>query len=409
MTGAPLRLEGVWKAYPRWPAGGRTLRAVLSRRVPLVARRGEQRWALREVSLELAPGRSLGLIGRNGAGKSTLLRLAAGLGRPTRGRVHVPAGAASVLTLGDTLDATLTGRENAYTAAIVAGWSRAGARALVPGVLAFAELEEFADAPVRTYSEGMKLRLAFGVVAQLQPDALLLDEVMAVGDLAFQAKCMARVREMREAGTSLLLASHDLRLVERECDQALWLEGGRVAAAGEAAAVVSEYEAAARARTLSQTPSGPPAGQQDGLELRRNRVGTQEATVESVELRGPSGKAGLAAGEPLELRLVLRAQRGSVLDPILQVTIHREHDDALCLEVNTQGQASLGRLGETRLALTLDRLDLVPGRYFVDVGLYRADWEVVYDFHWHAYALDVAGPGSDRGVLRPPHRWTLES
>lgn len=396
-----IHLEGIWKAYPRWPAGGRTLRAVAARRAPLLARRGEQRWALRDVSLHVPPGRSLGLIGGNGAGKSTLLRLASGLGRPTRGSVRTPPRVASVLTLGDTLDPLLSGRENAITAAVVAGWSRAGARSLLPAVLDFAGLEEFADAPVRTYSEGMKLRLAFGVVAQLRPEALLVDEVMAVGDLAFQAKCAERIRTMRERGAALVLASHDLGLVQRECDEVIWLEAGRVRASGDADTVVAAYEEAARQAAIESTPA--PIGDDGPLTLRHDRVGTQEARIERVRLPGA-----ISPGDAFAVSVDLRSSVGPLLDPIVAVAVHRAPDGPACLETNTRDEGiAVGRLDSGTVTLLVERLDLVPGRYVLDVGLYSADWSVVYDFHWHGYELDVHGP-PERGIVAAPRSWQVE-
>jgi lipopolysaccharide transport system ATP-binding protein len=402
-----LRVEGVWKSYPRWPAGARTLRSIAARRMPLLARRGEQRWVLRDVTLAAGPGSSVGVIGRNGAGKSTLLRLASGLGQPTRGTVRGPAGVASVLTLGDTFDPTLSGRENAETAAIVSGWTRREARELLPAIFAFAELEEFGDAPVRTYSEGMKLRLAFGVVAQLDPDVLLIDEVIAVGDLAFQAKCMDRIRELRERGAALILASHDLRLIERECERAVWLEDGAIAAAGETGEVVGRYEEAARERTLSRTPE-PAPGAEDMLELRRNRVGTQEATIDAVELDGGEQPGSVASGNPLTVSVTLSSTSGPLLDPIVALAIHREADGALCFEANTRDEGvAVGRVSAGTVSLVIARLDLAPGRYLLDVGLYRADWDLVYDFHWHAYPLEVSGRAGGGGALDPPRRWNV--
>jgi lipopolysaccharide transport system ATP-binding protein len=409
VTAATLQLDGVWKAYPRWPAGGRTLRGIASRRVPLLARRGESTWALRDISLEVRPGRSVGLIGRNGAGKSTLLRLAAGLSRPTRGTIAVPRGAASVLSLGDTFDFSLTGRENALTAAIMSGWGRRDARKLMGSILEFAELEEFADAPVRTYSEGMKLRLAFAVVAQLEPSVLLLDEVIAVGDVGFQAKCTERIAEMRARGAALVLASHDLEFVEHECDQALWLEDGGVAARGDADTVVGRYRDAMRTATLGKTPAS--AGPDHmGLELGRNRVGTQEATIDAVSVRGRDGGP-VESGGPVTLSLDLNAGREPLRDPIVTVSVARERDDVVCLEVDTEtGRASLGRIaGPATVTLELQRLDLAPGRYVLDVGLYPADWGVAYDYHWHAHGFEVTGGGAARGLLAAPHRWDVRS
>jgi homopolymeric O-antigen transport system ATP-binding protein len=405
----PLRLEGVWKAYPRWRGTGRTLRGIVARRAPLFARR-DKAWALRDVSLRVGKSHSVGLIGRNGSGKSTLLRLASGLGVPTLGSVSVSDNTASVLSLGDTFDANLTGTENALTAAIVAGWRRADARRVVTRVLEFAELEEAADAPLRTYSDGMKLRLAFGVVAQLEPEVLLLDEVMAVGDLAFHAKCMARIREMRDAGATVVLASHNLGQVVEECDHALWLDAGQLRAYGEAADVVAQYEEAARAETLARTP--PPSDADGGpLVLRENRVGTQEVTIERVELSGSQGPVEeIETGAPLSVAMALRTRAGGVLDPIVGLAIHRVSDGLVCYDSTTAADGvRLGRIdGEAVVRIEFDRLDLLPGEHRLDIGVYSADWETVYAFPWQAYPLRVVGTGGDKGVFRPPHRWEIE-
>ena len=399
---APISFDAVWKGYPVWPSGRRTLQSIATRRAPLLLRRATRRWALKDVTFEVAPGQCAGVIGRNGAGKSTLLRLAAGLGRPTRGHIGVADDAAAVLSLGDTLHPSLTGRENAMTAAVVAGLSRAEARRLLPAMIEFAELEDVADAPLRTYSDGMRLRLAFSVVAQLEPRVLLVDEVLAVGDLRFQAKCLARVRELRDAGATVLLASHDLGLVRRECGQVAWLDAGHLVSYGETTEVVESYEEAARERARAATPV---AEQEGPLRLGDNRVGTQQATIESVDLAGGE----IASGDPLTVRLRLNAPGGAVEAPILSVAIRRAADDVLCCELDTRGSGvSLGTLDRpATIELAFDRLDLAPGDHVVDVGLYSADWETVYDYHWHNYALHVTGPGGVKGALRPPHGWQV--
>jgi lipopolysaccharide transport system ATP-binding protein len=406
-----IRLEQVWKSYPRWSGETRTLRGIVSRRVPLMARDSDDRqWALRDVSLDAAPGESVGVIGPNGAGKSTLLRLASGLGRPTRGTIQVPARTASVLSFDSWFDLNLTGRENAMSALVVNGWRRSQARALIPSVIEFAELEGFADAPVRTYSEGMKLRLAFGVVAQLRPDALLVDEVMAVGDLRFQRKCLGRIRELRAEGTALILASHALEQLVEECDRVLWLQGGGVRAVGEAASVVAEYETAMYSTTIDRTPA--PTGEQDEvLELRRNRWGTQEVTIDSVTLRGPDGATTdeIATGRGLTVSLRLSSHLESVSEPIVGFAIHRASDGVVCYDSSTAADGV--RVGTVADAVTVElefeRLDLLPGEYLFDVGVYRSDWAFAFDFHWQAYPLRVVGGTAEKGVFRPPHRWEV--
>ena len=410
MSPPQVQIEGVWKSYPAWSAGSRTLRGIVSRRIPLLARGSDRRWVLSDVSLEAERGQAVGLIGQNGAGKSTLLRLASGVGRVDRGTIHVPERTASVLSFDSWFDLDLTGRENAMTALVVNGWRRAEARELIAAVLEFAELESFADAPVRTYSEGMKLRLAFGVVAQLDPEVLLIDEVISVGDLRFQKKCMDRLREMRERGMTLVMASHGLEQVEAECDRALWLQAGRVRAHGEPARVIEEYRSAMASATLERTPAAEP-GATGGLELRRNRFGNQELRIDSVRLLTAEGAPldQLSSGQPLRIALRLSAANDRVEDPIVGVAIHRATDGVICYDTSTESSGvRLGAVeGELAVSLEFERLDLLPGDYLLDVGVYRGDWQFAYDFHWQAYPLKVTGSQSDKGVFRPPHHWEV--
>jgi len=407
-----IELHEVWKSYPRWQAGHRTLRGLASRRFATIARRGERRWALRDVTVEIPPGESFGVIGQNGAGKSTLLRLTAGIGRPTRGKIQVPRSTASVLNLGDLFDPELTGEENARTIAMVSGLRKDRAKAVVPAAIAFAEVEDFADAPVRTYSDGMKLRLAFGVVAQLQPEVLLLDEVMAVGDLRFQAKCLERIRELRADGMTLLFASHDLDQIAAECKRAIWLQNGVVRSSGDADEVIASYREAMTTTTMELTPPPITDGDDSTLELRRNRFGSQEVTIDEVRMSGANAGAisELGVGEPLAVTLVLRGHAGPVRGAAVAVSIFRTSDGVVCCDSNTETDGvSLGQLeSETTVTLRYDRLDLLPGHYMIEVGVYAPDWEYAYDLHTQAYDLHVIGRREAHGVYRPPHRWHVE-
>jgi homopolymeric O-antigen transport system ATP-binding protein len=407
-----LRFDSVWKSYPRWTPGARTLRAALSRRLPLLVRGTDQLWALRDVSLELVAGEATGLIGHNGAGKSTALRLASGIGRPTRGEVLVPPDTASVLNLGDLFDLELSGRDNAITAALAAGMRRREAIARLGDILAFAEIEGFEEAPLRTYSDGMRLRLAFGVIAQLEPDLLLVDEVIAVGDLGFQRRCMDRIAELREGGTAVLFASHSLDEVVEECDRAVWMERGRARAQGHADEVVELYRTAMHDETRARTPDpddddAPLAG----LELGRNRFGSQEAVIGDVTLRGVDGQPTdeIAVGGGLSVSFTLAPVAGALEQPVVGLTITRVADELTCYDTSTDGEGlELGRVGEAiGVRLRFEDLALLPGEYWVDVGAYSSDWEYAYDYHWRAYTFRVTGAGHDNGVFRPSHRWEL--
>ena len=409
MSSAPISFDGVWKAYPRWQAGSRTLRGMLARRVPILPDRSEPRWALRDVTFDVQAGEAVGVIGQNGAGKSTLLRLASGLGRATRGSLAAPVATTSILRLGDAFDMELTGGENAITAAVVAGASSREARAMLPAALAFAELEDFAGAPMRTYSEGMKLRLAFGVLAQFQPDALMIDEVIAVGDMRFQAKCLDWVQELRDAGAAVLLASHTLDQVAEQCDRAVWLQGGGVRMIDKATVVVDAYRDAMRSETVARTPST--GGSEGGLELRRNRFGSQELTIDSVALRDADGRevAELREGAALTVDLAIRSHREGIEDATVSVSISRMDDGVSAVDVTTEADGVRTGTADDGLTVTVEfaRLELVPGEYSVDVGVHQAEWEYAYDFHWQAHPLRVVGRGGGEGYYRPPASWRV--
>jgi len=198
-------------------------------------------WALRGVSLDILPGESFGIVGRNGAGKSTLLKVICRVLRPTSGRVVIRGRVAPLLELGAGFHPDLTGRENVVMNATILGHSRAAILEAMDEIIGFSELEGFIDAPIRTFSSGMTARLGFAVATQFRPEVLVLDEVLAVGDVGFQEKCLARIHGFREQGTTILLVSHSLDTIEGHCDRAAWLDQGRIAALGIPSEVLPQY------------------------------------------------------------------------------------------------------------------------------------------------------------------------
>jgi lipopolysaccharide transport system ATP-binding protein len=406
-----IEVESVWKRYPRWRPGTRSVRSMLSPGMRAERRSREVRWALRDVSFKVERGKALGVIGPNGAGKSTLLRLVSGLGRPTRGSLRVTPNTASVLSLGDTFSAELTGRENATTAAVIAGLRLSEARTALPSILEFAELHGFEDAPIRSYSDGMKLRLAFGVVAQLLPDLLILDEVLAVGDLSFHQKCMAHLDHLRSAGASVLLASHDLGEVIERCDEVLWLDHGRVRALGDPQTVVEDYQRAMYSATLDVTPE-PDEAQDgaDGLVLRTSRFGSQEVQIEDVVVSSEEGVGEVEPGGTLDVAMTVRT-RGPREPIVVSVEVYRPDGEIPCIDLNTElDELEVGPVGPDGLhvTLSLDDLELGPGEYFVNVGVYPTDWAHAYDYHWLVYPLRIRGERKPDAVYRPQRRrWTF--
>ena len=409
---AGIVVEGLGKRFYRNAADRpSTLKEALVRgRLP--GRAAATFWALREVGFTVGAGRMLGVIGQNGAGKSTLLRLVGGVGRPDKGSARTHGRLGALLDLTTEFHGDLTGRENVFVSGVIAGLTRREVAERFDRIVEFAELEQFIDSPVRTYSTGMQMRLAFAVAAHSEPDVLLIDEVLAVGDIAFQRKCLQHIADVRANGCAIMLVSHEPSLVRELCDEVLWLRGGRIVAHGAADAVVTEYVAEMDAETKRRTPRAhAPARTSDGVELRvnENRFGSQELQIRSVRLLDARGRAveSLRAGQPLRVEVAYEAPT-PIQSPVFGVSISRS-DGLVCSDTST---ASVGLAvpmlhGRGTVTLDLERVDLVGGEYFVDVGAYERAWAYAYDYHWHAYPLAMHATDGDKGILRPPARWSL--
>lgn len=367
---------------------------------------------LESVSFRVAPGRMLGVIGRNGAGKSTLLRLVGGIGRPDTGSVTTRGRIGALLDLGAGFHPDLTGRENVFVTGVIAGLTRRDVAAQFDAIVAFAELEPAIDRPLRTYSSGMQLRLAFAVAAYTNPEILLIDEVLAVGDLAFQKKCLERIATFRSQGCAIMLVSHDAAQVRQLCDDVLWLRHGTVAAHGAAEVVVGQYVADVGQETRQRTPADLPVQRTaSGAELRLNetRFGSLELEITGLRLLDAQGRPTdtLPSGAPLSIQIDYLAHQ-TIPAPIVGVTI-RNDAGVTCLDLSTSaaGHVLPTAHGTGRAVLRLERLDLARGHYFVDVGIYEQDWAYAYDYHWHVYPLEISAARQDNGILSPPHSWEV--
>ncbi len=373
----------------------------------LLAARGpapEPFWALREVSFQVRAGEMLGVIGPNGAGKSTLLSLLGGLSDPTTGRAVVHGRLGALLELGGGFADDLSGRENAILAGVVAGLTRGEVRACLDEIVDFAGIREFFDDPVRTYSTGMRMRLAFAVAVHTDPDVLLVDEFLAVGDISFQAKCRQRIADLRAGGCAVVLVSHGMGDVRETCDRVLWLRDGRIAALDTPEVVTDRYEAEMHERTLQRTPDRSrlelPDGRRVGADA--HRIGSLEMEIADVRFR--SGAA-LRSGASLLVELVYRS-RETVIGPIFGISITRE-DGTICVDTNTESaRVSTERLPpEGIVRFSIPRLELGAGRYFVNAGIFDPTWSHAYDYHWHVHPLVVHGAEEHKGIHAPPCRW----
>lgn len=443
MSAAAVVLDGVSKQFTLYHQRGQGLKE----RVLALFGRGrattERFWALDDVSFTIEPGQTLGLIGRNGCGKSTLLQLLAGILEPDRGRVQVRGRVTSLLELGAGFSPDLTGRENVFLNASLHGVPTSVVAQRFDDIVAFAELERFIDSPVRNYSSGMYMRLGFAVAVHVDPDVLLVDEVLAVGDEGFAHKCLDKFGEFRRRGKTIVLVTHSLGLVERFCDEALWLHEGRVRAAGDPKRVVDAYvteveesEEAhlaaqdARARELAEerraiavnAGAGADASVPEGVtdeqaapgsdvpanmfQVAEGRWGSREIEILDVALVGPDGRAGhvFHSGDAVSVRLKVVAPE-PVNDFVFGIGLF--NTDGLCIygtNTNIEEMVAEEIVGEAEVRFDFEELSLTEGTYKLDVAVHKLDG-YPYDYHRQLYTFRVKSRIKDVGFFRPRHRW----
>jgi ABC-type polysaccharide/polyol phosphate transport system ATPase subunit len=369
--------------------------------------------ALRDIDLTLEQGRTLGIIGANGSGKSTLLKLIAGIYRPDSGTLSVRGRVAPLIELGAGFHPELTGRENVVINGIILGLSQREVRRRLDEIVEFAGLREFIDAPARTYSSGMYMRLGFAVAVHLDPDVLLIDEVLAIGDEAFSRKCADRFAEFRRVGKTMLLVTHDAEAVERWCDEAVWLDRGVIRVAGEPRKVIdlyrqemSEQESNVLARSYEEPA---PAATEAGTTTETlNRWGTREIEIERVRLDDSYDheRYVYTSGESVTIRFTYRVHR-PVESHVFGFAILR-NDGLWVYGTNTDlAEVPVPELRTTgTVEVTIDALDLTAGSYFVDVAVHALDG-TPYDYHSRRYPFSVRDDSGDHGIVKVHHRWRI--
>jgi len=433
-----IELSHVTKIYRRY--GGRqfaTLKsALLQRSILRDLRPADVFAALQDVSFRVEAGRTFGVIGRNGSGKSTALKLVAGITKPTSGAVSVHGRISALIELGAGFHPEISGRENVFINAVMLGLSKREVAERFDQIVAFAEIEPFIDAPVKTYSSGMYMRLGFAVAIHVDPDVLLVDEVLAVGDEGFTHKCLDKFAEFRRRGKTILLVTHSLGLVERFCDEALWLDHGRVRAEGDPKRVVDAYltsveeaegemlaATTARAVRAASDVTGPaqePAPSGDGpaesaeppsnmYTAVEGRWGSREIEITEVTLVDGAGSPSFVfpAGMPMAVRLRVRAH-APVDDFVFGVALFNA-EGVCCYGTNTYlEEMDPARLvGDAEVTFAIDSLDLVEGTYKLDVAVHKRDG-YPYDYHRLLYTFRTSSRTRDTGIYRPKHHWTFQ-
>ncbi len=407
--------------------------ALLSRSLIRDLRPDETFSAVRDVTFNVRAGQTLGVIGRNGSGKSTLLKLVAGISKPTSGTVDVVGRISALIELGAGFHPEISGRENVFINGIMLGLSKREITRRFDEIVEFAEMKEFIDAPVKTYSSGMYMRLGFAVAIHVDPDVLLVDEVLAVGDEGFTHKCLDKFAEFKRRGKTILLVTHALGLVERFCDEALWMDVGRMKGIGDPKRVIGAYitdveqteeqqlakdDARAQETTSTVSPDEPASavlpdhpvetveGPGDMFRATEGRWGSREIEITDVSLSGPDGAPGhvFQSGQPLTIRIGLRSPL-ALDDFVIGIGIFNA-EGVCCYGTNTSIEelTAVRIFGDAEAKFTIESLDLVEGTYKLDVAIHKLDG-YPYDYHRLLYTFRVKSRTKDLGIYRPRHEW----
>lgn len=400
-----LRLEGVGKEYRLYDSPRARLRALLTGRAL-----HRSHWALRDVSLTLRRGQCLGVVGQNGAGKSTLLKLVTGVIQPTCGQVQRRGRVTAILELGAGFHPEFSGRQNLYFGGSLIGIDAQQMAAIEPQVLAFADIGEAIERPVKTYSSGMVMRLAFALVTAVQPEVLIIDEALAVGDQSFQKKCIERIQEFRDSGCTILFCSHSAYHVRHLCDAALWLDTGRVMALGATGEVLDAYEKFVRAQVDAAQQETPP--EQDAPPLHEREP--DAAAIISCEIEGleplPEGAVPrtprLLQSRDLVATITVRGKESEC--PSIGFMVEQDKGVGITsLATHDEGVAPAhigGRLW--RSVLRFPDLPLHSGDYTISVYLFDERGLVIYDQWFQFQVLRVEAATKVPGLVRLPHVWS---
>ena len=386
-----IEVEGVAKRFRLH----RDRPSSLKERIIRLRSKEEELWALRDIDLEVPQGSTLGLIGPNGSGKTTLLKIIAGILRPTHGRVTTRGRIAPLLALGAGFHQELTGRENVYLNASILGLPRQETDRLFDDIVAFAELEDFIDNQVKFYSSGMYVRLGFAVAVHVDPAILLVDEVLAVGDIAFQAKCLERVERFQREGRTIVFVTHVPDLVVRVCDRVVLLDHGRIASAGDPREVVRDFR-----RLMSRTDVAYASDE-----------GTKEIEIVSAEIFGATG-TGIEVfhpGDEVTIQVDLKAN-GQVEDPVVSFAI-RDEQNQFVFGTNTdwRGKRWPRFEGKQRIQFVLKSLPMVDGRYHVTLAVHSRDARRVFHVQENRYSFDVVKGQENPGAVFIPVECRVET
>ena len=380
--------------------------------------RYEERWVLDDVSFEVKQGEAIGLIGHNGCGKSTTLKLLTRIMYPDSGSIELRGRVSSLIELGAGFHPDMSGRENIYTNASIFGLTKKEIDERLDDIIEFSEMEPFLDNPVRTYSSGMYMRLAFSVAINVNADILLIDEILAVGDVNFQAKCFNKLREIKAQGTTIVIVSHSMGQIEQICDRSIWIHEGKIKAEGNPREIDKDYldfmgQKRQEIAEQSQKKDEAKTMVVEEIETRaeaeeKKRWGNGRARFREVCMSGKQSdrQRVFATEESVKIRINYKVKQ-KVQDAVFGIGIFRD-DGVQCYGTNTRIEQfkrfDLDKDGE--VVVNIEKLSLLPGKYTLDVAI-ESDMATPVDYFRQAYSFEVYSSLTDVGVFRMEHQWEV--
>jgi ABC-type polysaccharide/polyol phosphate transport system ATPase subunit len=418
-----IDVENVTRIYQKYSARHRfkTFKSALVKGDLFKAMRADELvTALDGICFQVEKGTTFGVIGENGSGKSTLLKIITGITKPTSGKVSVNGKVSALIELGAGFHPEITGRENVYINGIMLGLSKKEIDQKFDEIVRFAQLEEFIDAPVKTYSSGMYMRLGFSIAINVNPDILLVDEVLAVGDASFVPKCLDRIDDFRRRKKTILFVSHDLTTVEKVCDRVLWLKEGKVQMIADPKRAIDAYlediaekqeeDFEIRQKEIEQKVMDKEIKDEKDEDRRENRWGKREIEITNVKIRSLEGKEKhvFSPDEGMAVEMDIAAQT-RLTDFVFGIGIFNSQG-IRCYGTNTHAEDFEPRSieGKGKVTCRIDRLNLINGTYYLDVASHKKDG-YPYDYHRGLYTFMVSSKYKDVGIARPHHTWLFSS
>ncbi len=393
-----------------------TLKSYLLKRKDMAhedSRAKERFTALKDITFSINKGETFGIIGRNGSGKSTLLKLIAGIMKPTTGEVQTTGRMATLIELGAGFHPEFTGKENLFINANILGIPISKIKRMYKDIVEFSGIGEFINNPVKTYSSGMYMRLAFAVAVHVDPDILLIDEILAVGDEMFQHKCKSVINDFRRRGKTIVLVAHDMASIKRMCSRVAYLENGKLFCVGNSDEVIQKYmrnvqDLEERELEKIDSTTGNTDINNGSVLGRGKRWGRREVEITGARFLNTAGKEKhvISTGEAVKISVDYKVNKKQK-SVIFGIAIHRD-DGTLCFGSNTKVDGyELKDIGsEGSIFMEIDSLSLLPGNYFFDVAVHPEEGPD-YDYHSHLYSFAMSSEIKDAGIFRPEHRWKI--